>query len=165
MALNNNSLHLAPGSIRMPGIRAALVLKAERPNLVQDLPTCVHHSLSSCSPSGHIYPFWLADESIVKHTDSLRLSPRAALGLQQRKIFFSSLCIISYWIRHWLKCLGVLVPGNISRKDTYRSNAYTPFPLADDLKTPDPLNDLLGCLIKAAMPHDNAPEMFSGNAI
>ena len=99
--INNSSLRPAPGSIYMPMTRAALVLKAKRPKLVQELPTCVHHSLSSCSPSGRIYPFWLEGGSIAKHTDSLRLSPRAAFGLRQRKIFFFSLCIISYWNQTW----------------------------------------------------------------
>lgn len=64
----------------MPRTRAALVLKAERPKLAQNLSTSVHHSLSSGSPHGHIYPFWWEDELIVKHPDSLRLSPRAAFG-------------------------------------------------------------------------------------
>lgn len=95
-SLSDTSFPPAPGSIHMPRTGAVLVLKAKRPKPVQELPTCVHHSLSSCSPSGHIYPFWLEGESIVKHTDSLRLSPRAAFGLRQRKIFFFSLCIISY---------------------------------------------------------------------
>lgn len=54
--------------------------------------------------------------------------------------------------------------GNILKRDAHPSNAGTPSPPLDHLRTPDSLHDLFG-LIKAEMPHDNASEMFSGNAI
>lgn len=162
MALNNKSFPPAPGNIHIPQTKAALVLKAKRPKLVQELPTCVHHSLSSCSPSGRIYPFWLEGESIVKHTDSLRLSPRAAFGLRQRKIFFFFLCIISYCNQTLDGSLGALNLGDILRGDAHSSNACICFLSVDLLRTPDPL---FVCLTKAWMSGDNAPEMFLGNVI
>lgn len=163
MALNNKK-ELSPSSWKHPHTRTktALVLKAKRPKLVQELPTCVHHSLSSCSPSGRIYPFWLEGESIVKHTDSLRLSPRAAFGLRQRKIFFFFLCIISYCNQTLDGSLGALNLGDILRGDAHSSNACIRFLSADLLRTPDPL---FVCLTKAWMSGDNAPEMFLGNVI
>lgn len=135
----------------MPRTRAALGLNAERPKLVQNLPTGVHHSLSSCSPSGHVYPFWLEDGSLVKHPDSLRLSPRAAFGLQQRKIFFSFLALFLSepdfsWSVLWSQCWTTY------EERVHITLAPAPLPPLDGLRTPDPLINFLSCLIKAEMP-------------
>jgi hypothetical protein len=71
--------------------QACPVLKAERP---KELPPM---SIILCPAIAWVGTFWLVSELTVGHSQSPRLSLRAALSLRQRKIFFFSPCIISHW--------------------------------------------------------------------